>query len=75
MGRVKDEADRKQHVDKRCKGCRQVEQSWKRHFLKLAARSVLVVNGLGDENRIKYARKAMVWCGMGFNINGQWEEH
>ncbi|OAE29561.1 hypothetical protein AXG93_702s1140 [Marchantia polymorpha subsp. ruderalis] len=41
-------------------------------FLKLAASSVRAVNLMRDRNGVSYARKAMIWCGLSLDINGQW---
>jgi hypothetical protein len=36
---------------------------------------VAKVNGLVDKNRITYARKAMIRCGLFLNVDGLWSEH
>jgi hypothetical protein len=41
-------------------------------FLKLAAESVREVNKLRDKNRITYARKSMIRCGLSLDLKGVW---
>ena len=43
-------------------------------FLKLAAESVRAVNLMKDKNGVSYARKAMIRCGLGLDLNGKWKE-
>lgn len=53
---------------------RQVVQPWKDLFLKLAAESVRAVNLMKDKNGVSYARKAMIRCGLGLDLDGEWQE-
>jgi hypothetical protein len=44
----------------------------KRHFLQLAADAVRTVNNARDNNGVRYARTAMIRCGMGLDLCGEW---
>jgi hypothetical protein len=44
----------------------------KRHFLELAADAVRTVNNARDNNGVSFARKAMIRCGMGLDLRGEW---
>ena len=45
-----------------------------RFFLKLAAETVRAVNSMKDKNGVSYARKAMIPCGIGFDLYGDRQE-
>ena len=45
-----------------------------RFFLKLAAETVRAVNSMKDKNGVSYARKAMILCGIGFDLYGDRQE-
>jgi hypothetical protein len=44
----------------------------KRYFLQLAADAVRTVTNARDTNSVRYARKAMIRCGMGLDLCGEW---
>ena len=45
-----------------------------RSFLKLVAETVRAVNSMKDKSGVSYTRKAMIRCGLGLDLDGEWQE-
>ena len=52
----------------------QVVHPWQDLFFKLAAEFVRAVKSMKDKNGVSYARKAMIRCGLGLDLDGEWQE-
>ena len=42
--------------------------------MKLDAESGRAVNSMKDKNGVSYAHKAMIRCGLGLDLDGEWQE-
>ena len=51
----------------------QLPNPGRRFFLKLAVDSIRSLNNQSDRNGLNYARKAMIRCGLGKDIDGVWK--